>query len=125
MGHHTRLGRDGEQVAASYLAHLGWWVLARNWRPSGRHLRGELDIVAVDGDALVLCEVKTRSGTAAGHPVAAVTPRKLAQLRRLAAAWLAEHPTPVRRDIRFDVLGLLWPDDAVAPIITHHRDIGR
>jgi putative endonuclease len=125
MGHRAQLGRDGERAAASYVAHLGWCVLARNWRPSAGHLRGELDIVAADGRTLVLCEVKTRSGTGAGHPVAAVTPRKLAQLRRLAGAWLAEHPTSVRREIRFDVLGLLWPEDALAPIITHHRDVGR
>jgi putative endonuclease len=125
MGHRAQLGRDGERAAASYVAHLGWCVLARNWRPSCAELRGELDIVAVDGDTLVLCEVKTRSGTAAGHPIAGVTARKLAQLRRLAGAWLAEHPTSHRREIRFDVLGLLWPDGAVAPVITHHRDVGR
>ncbi|HEX6256228.1 MAG TPA: YraN family protein [Euzebyales bacterium] len=125
MGRSAQLGRDGEQAAASYVAHLGWCVLARNWRPSGRELRGELDIVAVDGRALVLCEVKTRRGTAAGHPIASVTPRKLAQLRRLAGAWLAEHPTSVHRDVRFDILGLLWPDGAVAPVISHHRDVGR
>jgi putative endonuclease len=125
MGHRAQLGRDGERAAASYVAHLGWRVLARNWRPSGGHVRGELDIVAVDGRALVLCEVKTRRGTGAGHPVAGVTPRKLAQLRRLAGAWLAEHPTSALREIRIDVLGLLWPDSAVAPVITHHRDVGR
>jgi putative endonuclease len=125
MGHSAQLGRDGEQAAARYVTHLGWCVLARNWRPSGVHLRGELDIVAVDGRALVMCEVKTRRGTGAGHPVAGVTSRKLAQLRRLAGAWLAEHPTSVRREVRFDVLGLLWPDGAVAPAITHHRDVGR
>ena len=33
-------------------------VLDRNWRSA----TGEIDIVARDGDALVLCEVKTRRG---------------------------------------------------------------
>lgn len=124
MGRTARLGRRGEQVAAAFVARLGWRVLARNWRPTDRALRGELDIVAVDGETLVVCEVKTRSGTGAGEPAASVTPRKLAQLRRLAAAWLGEHPTAGHRSIRIDVLGLVWPPDAVAPTIAHHRDVG-
>lgn len=124
MGRNTALGRAGEQVAASYVARLGWCVLARNWRPSDRALRGELDLVAVDGTDLVVCEVKTRRGTGAGDPLDAVTPRKLAQLRRLAGAWLSEHVTTHHRAVRFDVIGLLWPDPAVAPTIEHRRDVG-
>lgn len=125
MGRHAQLGRDGEDVAAAFVERLGWRVLARNWRPADHTLRGELDIVALDGDALVLCEVKTRSGTGAGVPAAAVHPRKLGQLRRLAGAWLAEHPQARHRVIRIDVLGLVWVPRAVAPTIAHHRDVGR
>lgn len=125
MGRNAALGRAGEQVAATYVARLGWCVLARNWRPADHALRGELDIVAVDGSDLVVCEVKTRSGTGAGVPLDAVTPRKLAQLRRLAGAWLAEHPGARHRVVRFDVIGLLWPDPAVAPTIEHRCDVGR
>lgn len=124
MGRNTRLGGQGEQVAAAYVRRLGWDVLARNWRPANPALRGELDLVARDGGALVVCEVKTRSGTGAGLPAAAVTPRKVAQLRRLAGAWLAEHAAAYRA-VRIDVLGVLWRPDAVAPTIAHHRDVGR
>lgn len=85
-------------------------------------MRGELDIVALDGDVLVICEVKTRAGLGAGDPLAGVTPRKLAQLRRLAAAWLAEH-TGTYGAVRFDVVGLYWPPSAVAPAIDHARDV--
>lgn len=85
------LGARGEQIAARELMGLGWSVLARNWRPRpGRGtVRGEIDIVAVEGDELVIVEVKTRSTSAFGGAVAAVTRSKLARLRRLAAAWLA------------------------------------
>jgi putative endonuclease len=85
------LGARGEQIALRELVGLGWSVLARNWRPRpGRGaVRGEIDIVAVDGDELVIVEVKTRSTSAFGGAVAAVTRIKLARLRRLAAAWLA------------------------------------
>lgn len=122
MERSARLGRDGEDVAAAYLRRSGWRVLARNWRPADRAVRGELDLVAVDGTELVVCEVKTRGGVGAGPPAAAVTPRKVAQLRRLAAAWLAEHPGHWRT-VRFDVIGLVWPPAALAPSIEHRRDV--
>lgn len=51
------LGKYGEDLAARRLTETGMTVLARNWR-GGR--TGEIDIVARDGDALVVCEVKTR-----------------------------------------------------------------
>lgn len=116
------LGRDGEEVAAAYVEWLGWCVLARNWRPADRSLRGEVDLLAIDRRDLVICEVKTRSGRGAGPAVAAVTPRKLAQLRRLAVAWLAEHPAP-GTGVRFDVIGVYWPPSAVAPVIDHRPDV--
>ena len=94
------LGRYGEDVAARHLAEQGIVVLERNWRCDA----GEIDIVGRDGQVLVICEVKTRSGLGYGTPLEAVTPRKVARLRRLAARWLAErevHPSAVR----FDVVG--------------------
>lgn len=122
MGHSTHLGRDGEAIAAAYVERLGWRVLSRNWRPADPSLRGEVDLVAVDGRDLVVCEVKTRSGDGAGPAVAAVTPRKLQKLRRLAVAWLAEHPA-MGLQVRFDVIGVHWPPSAVAPSIDHRRAV--
>ena len=68
------LGDYGERLACRYLAGRGFTILDRNWRCA----RGELDIVARDGDALVVCEVKTRSDEGFGAPFEAVTRRKLA-----------------------------------------------
>ncbi|WP_258544126.1 YifB family Mg chelatase-like AAA ATPase [Streptomyces ipomoeae] len=75
------LGRYGEELAARRLTEAGMTVLERNWR-CGR--TGEIDIVARDGDALVVCEVKTRRAGAFEHPMAAVTPTKADRLRGLA-----------------------------------------
>lgn len=96
------VGRYGEQVAARYLVAQGMVVLDRNWRCPA----GEIDIVARDGDTLVVCEVKTRSGAAYGLPIEAVTATKAARLRRLAALWLNAHPVHPR-GIRLDVVGVL------------------
>jgi putative endonuclease len=104
------LGSYGERMAARYLTERGLDVLDQNWRCD----LGEIDIVARDGGCLVVCEVKTRRSTTFGQPIEAVDHRKLARLRRLAAAWLAERrtvgsPVPGVAGIRVDVVGVLRP----------------
>ena len=109
------LGRRGEELAAHYLERAGYHVLETNWRCA----EGEADIIAVDREAgdLVIVEVKTRRGHAAGHPFAAVTPDKLRRLRRLAVAWKSTHAV-VQRGLRVDVVGVtVWPDGS--EIIEH------
>jgi putative endonuclease len=105
------LGSYGERLAARYLRDRGLEVLEQNWRCD----LGEIDIVARDGDCLVVCEVKTRRSTNFGEPIEAVNYRKLARLRRLAAVWLAERRkladgAALRLDsVRVDVVGVLRP----------------
>jgi putative endonuclease len=92
------LGLYGERVAADHLQSLGMVLLARNWRCRF----GEIDLVARDGSTLVICEVKTRTGSSHGTPVEAVVGRKATRLRRLAAHWLEVHgvePLAVRIDV--------------------------
>jgi putative endonuclease len=96
------LGRQGEEVAARYLTELGLAVLGRNWRCA----EGEIDIIALDGRTLVICEVKTRSGVRFGTPLEAVTRPKARRLRRLAVAWIRAHGL-VFDQIRIDVVGVL------------------
>ena len=98
------LGRWGEQKAVDHLVGQGMQIVDRNWRSA----LGELDIVAYDGSTLVMVEVKTRTSEAFGSPAEAVTPRKAARLRQLAAQWLSEHgDRPL--DVRIDVVGVLVP----------------
>ena len=44
----------------------------------------------------------------------------LARLRRLAAQWLAEHPTGAGCDVRFDVVSV-WPQARGAARVEHLR----
>ena len=109
------LGRYGEEVAAAHLVAAGLTIVARNWRCRD----GEVDIVALDGDVLVMCEVKTRRGVGFGTPLDAVTPAKAARLRRLALRWLADQRTGAvtaaahefarYTEVRFDVVSVLRP----------------
>jgi putative endonuclease len=104
-----RTGRQGEELVAARLEHAGWLTIARNARAS--EVRGEIDLIALDGETLVFVEVKARrAGSALGPetPAMAVGPRKRAKLRSLAAAWLRDrgYEVPRHRELRFDVVGL-------------------
>jgi putative endonuclease len=112
------LGRRGEQLAVDYLQRSGLRVLDRNWRCA----EGEIDIVAAERRALVVCEVKTRSGLAFGSPLEAISRSKRARLRRLAVAWVMAHGV-LFDEIRVDVIGLVR-DRAGKFTIEHVRGVG-
>jgi putative endonuclease len=101
-----RIGRAAEELVATRLAGAGWEIVERN----ARTRFGELDIVALDGSTLVFVEVKAgRQGSAYGpeRPVLAVDHRKQRQIRRLAAAWMAERrDLPRYGEIRCDAVGV-------------------
>jgi putative endonuclease len=80
------LGRAGEELAAQALVGDGYTILARNWRCSA----GEIDIVAQDGDTLVVAEVRTRRGDAFGTPEESLTLRKQAKLAELGQTYVQE-----------------------------------
>ncbi len=113
-----QLGAFGEELACRFLAEKGFVVLARNWRPHGEYVRGELDIVARDGTALVFCEVKTRTSNSMGSPFHAVDGRKVAALRKLAAAWLSGQDRWFD-SVRIDVVGVhVELDDARSQVVS-------
>ncbi|PZF84116.1 YraN family protein [Jiangella anatolica] len=95
------IGAYGEQVAAEHLERAGFVVIERNWRCD----IGEIDIVALDGATVVVCEVKTRSGLGFGSGLDAVTPEKLARQYRLARRWL-ESAGRADAQLRIDVIAV-------------------
>ncbi len=113
------LGEYGERIAERYLIDQGLRVIDRNWRCP----QGEIDIVALEGRCLVVCEVKTRRTRAFGEAVEAVVPAKLARLRRLAGCWREAHPEVSVDDMRIDVVGVLRPRSGPART-THLRAVG-
>jgi putative endonuclease len=104
-----RIGRAAEALVADSLERRGMRIVARNARTSA--VRGEIDLIALDGRALVFVEVKAlRAGSVAGpeRPAIAVGHRKRHKLRSLAIAWLRDHDgsVPPHGALRFDVVGL-------------------
>src|SRR3954462_12830977 len=96
-------GELGERIAEEHLEHRGYSIVARNFRTR----YGELDLVAADDRALVVCEGKTRlAGTRGGPagPPGAIVSRRRERLRRMATQWLSETPgseRPRRDKLRF------------------------
>ncbi|HEX5036810.1 MAG TPA: YraN family protein [bacterium] len=64
------LGRDGEALAASFLRHLGYRILEKNYRCR----QGEVDLIVEKSKTITFVEVKTR------RSVDAVSPRELVTL---------------------------------------------
>jgi putative endonuclease len=109
------LGRRGEDLAARYLEQRGLVILSRNWRC--RH--GEIDLVATDSRRLVVCEVKTRSGTRYGEPAEAVDERKAARIRLATNAWLQAHQVRWVQ-VRFDVVAVVAAPGS--PVTVRHYE---
>jgi putative endonuclease len=88
-------GSAAETLAACYLELSGMEVVARNRRVAGV----EIDLVAVDGNARVLVEVKYRGRSDYGGAALAVDFRQRERLARAARAVAAESGSAVRIDV--------------------------
>ncbi len=97
-----RIGQRAEDIAAEFLNAQGVVVLERNYR---RRL-GELDIIARDGDVLIIAEVRTRSSERYGGAAASVNGRKQQRLVRAAAQLLQQRRDFSHLRVRFDVLAV-------------------
>jgi putative endonuclease len=110
------LGNYGEDRAAEYLADRGYEIIERNWRTGA----GEIDLVTREAECLVFIEVKTRSGSGFGHPFEAITPNKVARMRRLAAQWAVARQVPAIK-VRLDAIAVLVSGGRVH--IEHLKDV--
>ena len=81
----SKLGAQGERIAAAHLEALGLVIETRNYRTRF----GEIDLVARNGVEVVFVEVRTKRSGAYGTPEESVTPRKQARLVHAAKEYLA------------------------------------
>ena len=103
---HLLTGERGEDAAWFYLRERGYTVVARRWQT--RRMRGDLDLVAWDGETLVVIEVKARTARDFYVAEAEVDRAKRNQLRALANAYVRRIPEEYREAlrVRFDVLAV-------------------
>lgn len=99
------LGRRGEDIAHRYLQRNGLQVVERNWMKGG--VKGEVDIVAWDGERLVLVEVKARSTAEFGSPERAIDQVKLRCLRNAAFYFTRRWDIPLA-SARLDLVTIVF-----------------
>ena len=121
----SRLGDWGEETAGRFLEARGFRILDRKYRCP----RGEIDLVAMEGQELVFVEVRTRRSKLYGTPAESITPAKA---RRLIAtchhyvrnmdfsgnqgAWASAPPA-----WRIDLVAV-QPVPGKAPLVDHLRN---
>lgn len=96
------LGEWGEGAAVRFLEKKGLTIVERNYTCP----RGEIDIVAREGDRLLFVEVKTKTSGERIPPRYSVNRRKQGQIIR-AARWYLKEKKASRARCRFDVVEVI------------------
>ena len=118
MSAHNELGKWGEDLAANYLQHEGYFILERDWKSGHR----DIDIIAADSDGtVVFVEVKTRSNRVFGEPEDAVDYWKLKNLKAAINHYIKyQH---INGEVRFDIVTIVGSENDSEPEINHIKDI--
>jgi len=116
-GRRDALGRIGEDLADGHLRAKGYRIVGRR----ERILRGDIDIVALDGRTVVFVEVRSRSDTRHGHPAETVGPVKQRRIIDLANAYIRRHRLQDCQ-VRIDVVTVTFGAAGDEPIVEHFQN---
>lgn len=97
-----QVGTAYEAVAAEYLAAHGYRILERNFLSR----RGEIDLIAREGEYLCFVEVKYRRNGDCGSPLEAVNAHKQRKILQAARYYLMLHGLGMDTACRFDVVAV-------------------
>ena len=114
MAEHNELGKSGEEHACEYLINKGFSIREKNWR----HNKDEVDLIARQGDYLVIIEVKTRSTFYFGEPQIFVNKKKQGFMIRAANAYILQKD--IHLETRFDIISIVQSGDRMS--IKHIAD---
>jgi putative endonuclease len=95
------LGQWGENEALHFLQGKGFQLIDRNIR----FKKWEVDLVLLDGDELVIVEVKARCTAQIGEPWRAVTKAKQRQIIKVADRYVQDNQ--IDRNVRFDIISIV------------------
>jgi len=111
-----KLGKLGEKITQKYLQKEKFRIVEKGYCL----YRGEIDLIAYDGETLVFIEVKTRGPGALGLPEESVNIRKQRQIRKIAEGYLALNSID-EVECRFDVVSLIF-DEKRDYSLSHFKD---
>lgn len=109
-------GKSGESLAATYLQHKGYRIIARNFRSRF----GEIDLIATHNNRLIFVEVKARHSSLFGQPQEAVGKHKIAAITTTGELFISTH-TRLPKQLQIDVIAI---DMSCVPAkITHFENV--
>jgi putative endonuclease len=114
MDERKDLGKAGEQLAVEHLVGKGFMILERNWHFSHK----EIDIIAREGNDIVVVEVKTRNAPVLELQEQAVNRQKRQFLISAANAYVKYKRIPL--EVRFDVINVVYSRGI--PEVSHIRN---
>lgn len=114
MAEHNELGKQGEELAVAYLRKEGYTILETNFRAG----RNEIDIVAREGEVLVIVEVKSRRSNFFAEPEYSVTLEKQRAIIRAANYYIFRKN--INLEARFDIISIILDGSKVH--LNHLKD---
>ena len=112
---HLNKGRLSEDFARHWLESKGLTHICSNY--SCRF--GELDLIMLDHNCLVVAEVRYRSNSRYGGALLSVTRAKQMRMARTTECFIQKHHRFAKFCLRFDVLALSGP--IAAPVVDWRR----
>lgn len=97
---HLKRGAAAERLALDYLQANGCRLLQKNYLTR----QGEIDLIILDGSALVFVEVRYRKNQDFGGAIESITAKKQNAIKFAAQQYLLENPKLTFTDCRFDVV---------------------
>lgn len=105
----NKSGARAETLALNFLKQHRLKLVASNYACKA----GELDLVMLDGNTLVFCEVRSRTPSRYGSAAESITCKKQQRLRRAAAHFLQHHKAFQTHTCRFDAVLVVNNSDTV------------
>jgi putative endonuclease len=109
-------GQEAEDIAARYLQAKGYTILERNWKCR----RGELDLIARQGDHLIIVEVKSARADDAYSAATRVGLQKQRKLCLLTEAYMKQRHW-LGQAVRMDVVEVTFQQGG-DPVIRHFEN---
>ncbi len=113
------LGSLGEQLAASYLCKKGYKIVQTNYLCR----QGEIDIIALDRDELVIVEVKLRNKLDTDQALETITYKKRARITKATLNFLNTYPEYDIYPKRFDAITITKHKYFDEYSINHYIDV--
>ena len=102
MADQRKIGIEGEDLAADYLANKGYILMERNWH----YKHKEVDIIARNNKYLVFVEIKSRKADYIVSPLDSVTMKKQRFIIEAANAYIEKYNIDI--EVRFDIITIIY-----------------